>query len=176
MWGFGLMSDVNKIYCVVIQWDTTRYPLVAGEEDNICDGTLMIQTRRIKSPERVWKWGMVTMCALWGVNSVERVSTREQRRHLLGNGPCGHRATAAILTLKVSNPGVLRRFEWVLWLTLDSEMSWWQHYLDNWPDWPIIPPILASIPYWSPWPSHTTSLPSHKLGEPLVSNCCLSNR
>ena len=28
----------------------------------------------------------------------------EQRRHLLGNGPCGHRATAAILTLKVSNP------------------------------------------------------------------------
>ena len=161
MWGFCLMSDVNKIYFVVIQWDTTQYPLVAGEEDNICDGTLMIQTRRIKSPERVWKWGMVTMCALWGVNSVERVSTSQSRGAIcwvmdrVATEPPQPSSHLKFLT------GVLRRFEWVLWLTLDSELSWWQHYLDNWPDWPIIPPILDSIPRLVPvtLSYHITAIP-----------------
>ena len=43
-------------------------------------GSLMIQTQ---SRKNLWavlgRWGMVTMCALWGVNSVQRVSSGERR-------------------------------------------------------------------------------------------------
>ena len=112
------LSDVNKIYCVVIQWDTTQYPLVAREEDNICDGTLMIQTQSRKNPERVSGWGMVTMCALWGVNSVERVSSGERREGAI----CwvmARVATEPPQPRHVTLGANCREFEWVL-----SLLSW----------------------------------------------------